>query len=383
MFVDDEENVLRGLENSLRKERKRWELLFALGGEAALAEIARAPVDVVISDMRMPNMDGAALLAHVKEKLPSTARIILTGHAEPEAIMRALPVAHQFLSKPCSADLLRTTIERSCTLRAVFADQGVSEAVAAADRLPSPPALYWELMQATANPHVGLAEIGGLVERDPAVSARVLQLANSSYFAPAQPVVSVRQAVAHLGTTALRGLVLSVHLFNTTKMLPVDAFSLERLQSSSLRVACTARRLLNDPARADEVFSAAIVHDIGILVLALAMPDRYAAVLAKSRATGKAVHTAEKDTLGVSHAEVGACLLGMWGLPLSIVEAVAFHHEPSRVGDAPLDVIAALHAADVLVDDQTSLADVGIDQPFLARAGLLDVLPRWRALAAA
>lgn len=381
--MDDEENVLRGIQNLLRKDRKRWDLVFALGGEAALAELDNAPFDVVVSDMRMPNMDGATLLARVKEKFPSVVRIVLSGYAEPEAMMRALPVAHQFLAKPCSAELLRATIERTCALRALFADEPLRQLVSSVDRLPTPPGLYWELMQATANPETGLADIGRIVERDPAVSARVLQLVNSSYFAPAQPIVSVRQAVTHLGSTPLRGLVLSAHVFSSVKMPPVDTFSVESLQSSSLRVACAARRLLSDPSRADEVFSAAIVHDLGSLVLALAVPERYGALLAARRESGQPLHIVEREALGVSHAEVGAYLLGLWGLPLSIVEAVAFHHEPSRIGEGPLDVLASLHAADLLVDADGSAAPEGIDQRFLARAGVLDELPRWRALAAA
>lgn len=106
LFVDDEQEVLEGLRNLLRRNRHEWDMVFALGGYEALAELSRGTVDVVVTDMRMPGMDGAQLLAQVKTVSPSTARLVLSGHAEKEAILRALPVAHQFLSKPCGGGTL-------------------------------------------------------------------------------------------------------------------------------------------------------------------------------------------------------------------------------------------------------------------------------------
>ena len=244
LFVDDERSILQGLQDLLRKQRKEWDMAFALGSEAALDELARSPFDVVVSDMRMPGMDGAELLARIKEQYPSVARIVLSGHADRDAIVRALPVAHQYLSKPCSAETLRSTIERVWSLHALLADPITRELVGKMDKIPSPPAIYWELpTRAAANPDVGLADLGKIVEKDPAMSAKVLQLVNSSYFGTAQTVTSVPKAVTYLGLELLKVLAISAHVFGAVKMTPIEGFSLDEMQSDSLLVAQLAKQV--------------------------------------------------------------------------------------------------------------------------------------------
>jgi len=383
LFVDDERNILQGLQDLLRKQRKQWDMSFALGAGAALEELARAPFDVVVTDMRMPGMDGAELLAQVKERYPSVARIVLSGHADRDAIVRALPVAHQYLSKPCSAETLRSTIERVWSLHALLADPRTRELVGKMDKIPSPPAIYWELTRAAAKPDVGLADLGKIVEKDPAMSAKVLQLVNSSYFGTAQTVTSVPRAVTYLGLELLKVLAISAHVFGAVKMTPIEGFSLDEMQKDSLLVAQLARRFLNNSKKADDVFGASIVHDVGRIVLAVDLPERYQQIIRAAADRNRAVHLVEAEELGVTHAEVGAYLLGIWGLPLNLVETAAFHHAPSRFSEGPLEVLAAFHAADALVDaGRHTLVDAALDVAFLERAGMLGELPRWRALAA-
>lgn len=382
LFVDDERNILQGLQDLLRKQRNQWDMAFALGAQAALDELARAPFDVVVSDMRMPGMDGAELLARVKEQYPSVARIVLSGHADRDAIVRALPVAHQYLSKPCSAETLRSTIERVWSLHALLADPITRELVGRMDKIPSPPAIYWELTRAAAKPDVGLADLGKIVEKDPAMSAKVLQLVNSSYFGIAQTVASVPKAVTYLGLELLKVLAISAHVFGAVTMIPIEGFSLEEMQNDSLLVAQLARRFLHNSKKADDVFGVAIVHDVGRIVLALGIPDRYAQVIHTATETGRAVHLAEADELGVTHAEVGAYLLGIWGLPLDVVETAAFHHTPSHLSEGSLEMLAAFHAADALVEAaRHAPAEECLDVAFLERAGMIGELPSWRSIA--
>jgi DNA-binding NtrC family response regulator len=156
LFVDDEQQILDGLKDLLRKQRKQWTMVFALGGEAALRELQQQPFDVVVSDMRMPGMDGATLLTRVKELYPSSARIILSGHAERDSIVRALPVAHQFLNKPCDAALLRMVVERACELQRLLQNEKIRCLIGKLDKLPSVPHTYWELTRVAALPDVAL-----------------------------------------------------------------------------------------------------------------------------------------------------------------------------------------------------------------------------------
>jgi HD-like signal output (HDOD) protein len=250
------------------------------------------------------------------------------------------------------------------------------------DKIPSPPAIYWELTRAAATPDIGLADLGKIVEKDPAMSAKVLQLVNSSYFGIAQTVASVPKAVTYLGLELLKVLAISAHVFGAVTMTPIEGFSLEEVQNDSLAVAQLARRFLNNGKKADEVFGSAIVHDVGRIVLAMGVPDRYAHVIRTARATRRALHLVEAEQLGVTHSEVGAYLLGIWGLPLNVVETAAFHHVPSNLTEGSLEILAAFHTADALVESAAhGLADETIDIPFLQRAGVIAELPRWRSLA--
>jgi len=159
LFVDDEQNVLDGLRNLLRKQRNQWDMLFAISGKAALEELARSPVDVIVSDMRMPGMDGAELLTRVRELYPQTARIVLSGHAERDAIARVVSVAHQFLSKPADATAVRTVVERTCQFQGLMQDEGIRRVVGGLQQLPSLPDTYWQLVRATEDPEVAIAEL--------------------------------------------------------------------------------------------------------------------------------------------------------------------------------------------------------------------------------
>jgi HD-like signal output (HDOD) protein/CheY-like chemotaxis protein len=371
LFVDDEPSVLDGLRNVLRKERKRWKMVFALGAEAALAEIEAAHFDVVVSDMRMPGMDGAALLQAIRERDPSVTRIILSGHAERDLLIRALPVAHQFLSKPCDADVLRAVVQRACGLHALLGDDGIRRAIGRLERLPSPPRTYLRLTQLLSAPGVDIRDIAAVVEQDVAMSAKVLQLVNSAYFGLPRRMTSVADALRYLGLDLVRSLTLSVHALG--EMRAVAGLSMERLQEDAIVAARLARRFCSDRAAGDDAFTAALVHDIGRIALGVGLPEAAAAIAAEAASTGQPIQEVERVHLGVSHAEVGAYLLGSWGLPMAVVEAVAYHHDPGLVGETSAGVVAQVHVATALAHGTAP------DVAFLERAGVLPSLARWTA----
>jgi HD-like signal output (HDOD) protein len=386
LFVDDDQYVLDALRNILRKQRHEWDMVFALGGNAALEEMAKTPFDVVVSDMRMPGMDGAALLGTVRNEFPSTARIVLSGHAEHEAVMRALPVMHQFLNKPCSTEQLRGVIARTCALQDLLHAEAIRGLVGKLERLPSAPTIYMELTQALSDPNSSAHQIAAIVEGDPAMSAKLLQLVNSAYFGLAQRATSIQQAVTYLGINTLKALALSAHVFGTIEGQSVNGLMLEQLQKASLATGTLARQMVTDRKRTDDAFTAGIVRDIGRIVIAVSLPEQFREIEANVKATGRPVHVVEHELLGASHAEIGAYLLGVWGVPFSITETVAFHHRPSAIGEGATDVLAAVHVAGALVDgarvtDPESLSAEAFDVPFLERAGLLPELPKWQAAA--
>lgn len=387
LFVDDDVAILDALRDLLRKDQERWEMTFVGGGPQALSELRKAPFDIVLTDMLMPGMDGAELLARVKADYPGTARIILCGQAEREAVLRAVPVAQQFLTKPCDAAVIRSAIERTHGLSKLLESEAIRRVVGRLEQLPSVPQTYSELTRAAADPALAVADIADIVQRDPAMCVKVLQLVNSAYFGVPQRVASIQRAVTYLGVELLKGLALTAHVFAVMEAHPVAGFSLERLQNHSVLTAQIARRLLTTPKAAEEAFTAALVHDVGKIVVALGLPSRFSDLVRESARSGRPFHAVEKEILDVTHAEVGAYLLGVWGLPFSIVESVAYHHHPGVVTDGPCDILVAVHAADALADpdfDEAGAApgSVGLlDLAFIDRSGHAADLPWWRAVA--
>ncbi len=367
LFVDDEKNVLDGLRRSLRGRRKTWEMVFAEGGEAALRELEAGSFDAVVSDMRMPGIDGAEVLRIAKEKHPDMARIVLSGQCDQETALKTVPTAHQFLSKPCEAEELQSVIERTCALREMLGDDGVRSVVGSVDALPALPAVYEELERRLADPEVCSSEIADVIAEDVAISAKVLQVVNSSFFGIPQKISDVHGAVSYLGIKTVQSIVLTVEVFRPYEQARcAEDFSLEWLQKHSHLTARIARELVPGRKEKDEAAFAGMVHDIGKLVLATGETSRYEEALAVAAAEGVPVEQVERRVIGAGHAEIGAYLLGLWGLPTAVVEAVAFHHElPVEV--EPSRLARALRAAD-------ELANAVLPAPSVVHVPTADVL---------
>jgi HD-like signal output (HDOD) protein len=263
----------------------------------------------------MPGMDGATLLARVRELDPSAVRIVLSGQAELRTMARAAGVAHRLLAKPCPIDELAHVIERSCALQEIIGRVDICRRTAGASALPSVPRLYGQLTELLASGEGGAEDVARIVERDMAMAAKLLQLANSAYFGRRHPVSRVREAVVYLGLDALRALALSSEVFSRFPVdRPIAGFSLEQLQQHCSRVARLASAIWREHGSSDEVFAAGLLHDIGLLVIAAWEGDELARIVAVANDEGRSVYDLERERHGVTHAELGASLLALWGL---------------------------------------------------------------------
>jgi HD-like signal output (HDOD) protein/ActR/RegA family two-component response regulator len=389
LFVDDDPNILQALRRMLRSQRDQWDVAFAQGGEVALAMLDAAPFDVVVSDMRMPGMDGAALLTCVRERYPEVIRFILSGHTDVEAAYRAVPVAHQFLGKPCEPSTLQVAIERSCQLKAVLSDGSLCRMVGSMRELPALPRAYLELTKTLEDSDVSLDRVAKIVEQDVAIAAKLLQLVNSAFFGLSRDVTNVTAAVSYLGLDVLKNLVLSIGVFRSFESNGINqGFSVEQFQAHAYLTAKIAGSLPTAKPLKDATSLAALLHDVGKLVLAARMPAHLARVLAMAHEQERPLYEIEQELIGVTHAEIGAYLLGLWGLPWVIVEAVAHHHAPERVPTQGLDMLATVHIANVLANECAAPAAGGaalvqqtLDPGYIDSLGVADQLPAWRALA--
>ncbi len=387
LFVDDDPNILQGLQRLLRPMRREWEMAFALGPHEAVALFDEAPFDVVVSDMRMPDMSGAELLSRIRDSHPSVARIILSGHSQMESAVRSAGIAHQFLAKPCDAETLRETILRVLALRNLLGDPNLTRLVAGIGSLPSLPASYAAINNELASEDPSLQRVAEIISRDIAMSAKVLQLVNSAFFGLARRVETIEQAVTLLGTDVIRSLVLSNAAFS--QFQPASKhFSVERLWNHSLLVGSIAAKIAKAEGADKSVVGAAlqsgILHDLGQLILATHLPHQFDAALEASAARHVPLFEAERETIGATHAQVGAYLLGLWGLPDSTVEAVAFHHEPAACTLRAFAPLTAVHAADALLHaavDGPDSAEAHLDAEFLAAADCSARPTDWQEIA--
>lgn len=385
LFVDDEPAVLQGLGRMMRALRTKWECAFATSGRQALEVLAGDRFDVIVSDMRMPGMNGAELLSEVMRQHPHMVRIVLSGQAEEATILRSIGSTHQYLWKPCSPETLRQTLVRACALRNSLADDTLKRLVSRLGSLPSPPALYLAVLEECQSPHASVARIAETVAQDVAMSAKILQLANSAFFGRRRRVTSPLQAVQLLGLNTVKALVLSTHVFSESRGSAATAESVDRLHEHSLAVSACARQIAAAERCREEAGAAAAVgallHDTGELILATNLPDQYERVL---RMTGEGVslYEAEVEIFGASHGAVGAYLLALWGLPDAVVEAVAFHDAPGACLNQQFSPLTIVHVADALAHELSPGDAAGamgpLDEDYLERLGLARRLGVWR-----
>ena len=368
------------------QDQDRWDIQFAPGAKEALEMMEREPFDVIVSDMRMPGMSGADLFQEVMKLYPKTSRLIMSGYADQEQIAQCIGATHQFIAKPFDIKLLKSTIWRVCALDGWMLDEKLRTVVAQLYSVPSLPSLYFRIMDALASPDAGVDTIGAIVAKDPAMTAKILQLVNSAFFGIARKVSNAAEAVQYLGVGRVRSLVLSLHVFTCFDSMKIKNFSIERVWGHSMATGMLAQKIAKmeraSREEQDEAYVAGMLHDIGKVMMASSFVEQYANAVAVATERKIPMIEAEREIFGVTHAEVGAYLLGLWGLPISIVEAVALHHQPAG---SPLDSfspLTAVHAASVFeneISENGTGAPCGkIDDEYLEKLGLADRLEDWR-----
>ncbi len=386
LFLDDEPLALQGLQRMLRSMRAEWDMTFVASGPQALDEMARSPCDIVVSDMLMPGMNGAQFLSEVRARHPECARLILSGHADRELICQGLMSAHQALSKPCQPEVLKATVTRVLDLRLILPHPSLRLAVARMNCVPSSPDVFRTLTEALGRPDVSVDDVAPLVLRDVGISAKLLQLVNSGFFGIRKPIVNTAEAVYYLGLDTIKTLVLIPEVLAPFPNSGAENALFSELWKHSLQTAIGAELLALhenlDRSSADEAFAAGLLHDVGKFVLVSHFPEPYTEAVQLAKAQNLELRAAEAKVLGASHGEVGAYLLGLWGLPPSVIEAARWHHTPHSSPNRTFDPLLAVHAANALVAElfgsHHGSPPSTVDLAHLASLGWADRLEPWR-----
>lgn len=391
LFVDDDNNVISGIQRQLRPYREQWQLFFAGNGEAALQLMAQQPIDLIVSDMMMPNMRGDELLRAVSERYPGTVRMILSGYADEEALKRGLEVAHQYLSKPCSAEILREVISQVFKIQACVSNPKIVAGVGDANQLPSLPKIYQELNAAIANENTTSRDIAEIFARDMVLSAKLLQLVNSPYFGLNRIVSSLTDAINLIGVKKLNNLVLSVHVKHAfTTDNPRLERCMEYLWQDAGRVAELARLIAlsenQQEDRPDQAYLGGLLHNLGLLIFLSRGGDKLGNLLEQLSQTDAALPELETRVFGFTRSEAAAYVLSLWKIPPRIIEAILLQNNPNDSDYDGVNALTAVHVAACLLKPTKPqgygrLFDMKIDQHYLQRIGKLDRLPDWQTLA--
>jgi HD-like signal output (HDOD) protein len=324
LFADSDPDALAQLRQMLRGWRDRWSMAFVASSSDALDALTIEQYDVVVVDARMPGLDGHSLLAEVRERQPGAVRFVLAESALLSSVAGQLPVAHQFLSRPCDPSKLEAAIDRSLLLRDRLTSPELLELIVGLDALPTPSATVIALQAALAATPIDPDRISKLIRTDVAISAKVLQIANSALFGMPRTVTDPGEAVDYLGAQSVCDLVISAEIFRSvgarSKARDGEIARLQQRGMGRADMAFALAMCANRPGvSAREIWMAAFLAEVGALLL-----------LSGVSARGASAVTAEVDA-AQRHANlvpaIGAYLLSMWGLPYHLVEAVALSRD--------------------------------------------------------
>jgi HD-like signal output (HDOD) protein/CheY-like chemotaxis protein len=383
LFVEDNQVLLELYGMLLESDRNRWQASLAPDGETALKLLRQTPFDVVVSDMQMPGMTGIELLSEVRKLHPQTSRIIISGFADQAEAADSLNCTHLFIPKPFDVKLLRATLDRISSLDAFLKDDKLRGLAGKLRTLPSFPALYLDIMLEIESPTSSIQGIANVVAQDPGITAKILQVANSAALGLPERVSDPAEAVQQLGMTTVRSLALSAQVYGCFAPGRLKNFSAEALWAHLMKCGDLARTILRregaDVAECEDAFTAGMLHDMGKLMLADSLPDEFGQALALAAEEQIPLPEAEMAVFGATHAGLAAYLLGLWGLPAAIVEAVAFHHTPEKSALKKCTALTAVHVANAMADE-TGRVPLNLD--YLTGIGVAARLDDWRETAA-
>ncbi|MFP8966320.1 HDOD domain-containing protein [Pokkaliibacter sp. CJK22405] len=384
LLVDDDPLILSSLRRALRKKRDGWEIAFVQSGPVALALLEReAPYDVIVTDMRMPGMDGVRLLEHIVTRYPAMGRIVLTGYAEVEDLVRATELSHQCLAKPCDIDVLIDAINQSCALQQMISSPRVREVAGSIGSLPMMPAVIRRIQQLVQSPDASMGQVAREIESDIGLASRLLKMVNSGFAGANRTIETVQDALVRLGMEHVSDLLLVNHALNELSPNNWQRFSFDAVRLRSVAVGQFARVMALQsglsPRCADQVVMGGLLHDLGMLLFAARMPEQYGQVFDLMAAESIDLPEAERRIIGVTHAELGAYLLSLWHLPAPIIQMVLAHHDPS-LHEASAKPCWLVYLADALLPSLSEEAGLRarFDADKVTAQGFGELMKQWQ-----
>lgn len=365
---------------------RKWEITHATSRAEAAAIASKQPVDVAVIAGSLADIDSIDLAGEIGRFHPKLTVFILSGETDNKAARACSSGRYQWMDKPCDPVALISSIERMASLVSWLTNNTTLELVSDIHCLPAIPSNYQGVIRIIHSPTASIQEIGDAINRDMGMTSRVLQVANSAYYGYSKKITSPTEAILFLGVETVKSLIHYSHLLNNFPQLSSADVLFDRVWKHSMGVAAVARKITlletRNETLAEEAFTAGLLHDIGKLVLMSMRAQEYREVIRQAAARKGAPHMIERLKLGTTHAEAGAYLLSLWGIPYSILEAVAWHHYPDEAMDRKFSPLTAVHVANVFErvrqDPENARYAPQLDYRYLAEVGVTERIEEWR-----
>jgi HD-like signal output (HDOD) protein len=379
LFVGVDQRTVDACRAELDRDEHAWDVVAAATGPDGFRYLTENSADVVVSDFVTPGLTDGQFLAQVRKRFPSVARVVLSDQRDIEHVDMVVNFAHQFVAAPCHAWELRDALLHATALRDAIVFETARDGLAGLSVLPTPPRAFLDVVTVIDNPNSDARHVAAAIERDVALSAKVLQLTNSSFFAPRSRITSLNQAVVLMGRDVLR----SVMLLDTVGRCAVQDGPLRswlvEVNQRSWETAALARRLAR-PSVAEDAFCAALLLECGQLAFAACRPELFAELLRQAKHDHRHLDELEYQAFGVSHSTVGGFLLSLWGFPEEVVNIVALHADLPVVGPCEPDAGRVVQAAHQIASepDHVCASRHRINMSDLSDWGVLTTLAEWK-----
>ena len=354
LFVDDEKKILRSLKRSFFRES--FKTFFASGGNDAIEIIRKNEIDIIVTDVRMPDMTGLELLKIIKNRYPFIHRVILSGFVEEQSVINALNsgLATTYFAKPWDDKVLKEKILHLFKIRKYLKGTNLLKLLGLIDNFPTLPSLYHEFTEALEKDK-NIGYIVKIIQRDVAAASKILKVANSAFYG-GKRVQNLKKAAVKIGLQAVKNIFLTLSVVNSMQWDDYQIKKLEAIFSHSSLVNKFVKHIYEKkynkmlPAN----YSAAgIVHDIGKIIILQYFTDTYRKIEKElNNNTTKSFYDIELELgrEGKTHCEIGAYFMNNWNFPQVLVEVSLFHHSPEFASKHNKDLIKLVNLADRLID---------------------------------
>lgn len=383
LIVDDDSTAIQQYRDTLASKTGEWHIDYAADGDAGIAAAEIATPDIVIAALSTAERSKDDLLARLEEIAPDAQRFLTAKETDKPKLESTFGSSFHYLPSPCPAQRLITEIQRCVAIDQWLGNDRIKEVVAKMGAFPSLPPIYLKVVNALNSRHIDTETIAASISGDLAISAKLLQTVNSSFYGFDEKVGDVSEAINILGTDCVKNLVLAIQVFNSMGHSPEHKAVTDELWHHSMSVAVAARRIAayegKDEKAAEQAYTAGLMHDIGKLILLNAVPDAHAQARELAQETSVSLKEAEDQAIGCNHAETGAYVLARWGMPTDLIEAVALHHEPIDSFGKSFSTLAAVHIANAIVHHRKNPEhpSAATSDAFLLEVGKSDSWQDW------